>query len=332
MKKYLSVLFAGILAGGCFWDNSDTDLPLFGGEPAFTITQILAEGKLISALEVTDVNNFCYSSGNKLFVVSEGTETVVELASEILSVVRNTMDKSIWAGTYSSGLARIKNGNITYYDQQKNQLPRNLIRDVLCDPDGNVWFNCSAFKLGGLGLLSNDKIEIFTPANSALPDNLIKSTAIRNGKIYVATGGTVTQQKVAVMEEDGWKTLPVTGYYLMDMDVDQNGKVYVIDDTGLSSSMMTNKIYVFDQDGCRDILQQKNRFEESPYLVKTDLRNFLWVASFTQPGKEPLTVYDGNSWISAPDDFPDLYIKCISVDKDNNIWLGTDQGIYILDQ
>jgi ligand-binding sensor domain-containing protein len=235
-------------------------------------------------------------------------------------------------GTFSSGLVCVKNGTIRYYDQQNYQLPRAGVRDVLCDPEGRVWFNCSAHKLGGLGLLSGDKIEIFTPSNSALPDNLVKSIAFRNRKVYVATGGTVTQQKVAVLDEDGWKTLPVTGYYLMDMDVDLEGKVYVIDDTGLSSSMITNKIYVLDQDGFRDILQQTNRFESTPYIVKTDLRNYLWVVQFTQDMNRTLFLYDGKSWHRAPEDFPKMYIKCLSVDRNNNLWLGTEQGIFVLDQ
>lgn len=333
MRKLLSILLSGIMSGGCLFEITETDTPFFGGDPQFTVTRILAEGKSISALEVTDENNYCYSVGNKLFIIKDNLETSVDLPSDVMSIALDKPGQTLWLGTYSSGLVSLKNGKTTFYNQQNSQLPRNLVRDVLCDSRGRVWFNCSAHKLGGLGLWSDGKITVFTPENSSLPDNLIKSTAIRNDILYVATGGTVTQQKVFTGDENGWDPLPVTGYYLMDMDVDDAGTLYVIDDSGLSSSMITNKIYQVDSNGSRDILKQKNRWDETPYIVKTDRRKYLWVTRFTtQTGKRQLTLFDGENWLEAPEDFPDFYIKCMAVDNKNNLWLGTDKGIYILEQ
>ena len=68
------------------------------------------------------------------------------------------------------------------------------------------------------------------------------------------------------------------------------------------------------------------------YLLKTDKRNYLWNAKFGSQDLKRLSVYDGENWHQPPKDFPDDFINCIEVDNKNNIWLGTANGIYVLDQ
>jgi ligand-binding sensor domain-containing protein len=329
--KTIAIILIGLFAfSGCYYDRMENET--FNAEINFTISQQFAAGKNVSALVAIDDNNYYYSVENKLFLVENGLESAIELPSTILSLARKKSDHSFWFGTYSSGLGCLKNGQVSYFNQKNSNLPRDLVRDVICDDYGNVWFNSSAYLLGGLGCYTNGKITIFTPSNSELPDNLIKSLACLGDTVFIATGGTVTQQKVVYLENGKWKTLPILGYYLMDMDVDREGRVYVIDDTGLSSTMMTNKIYLYDKHDCIDILLEKSRFENTPYCLKTDLRNYLWVARFTNPDARNLAVYDGEKWHDAPESFPESFINCITIDKNNTIWLGTRDGIYCLEQ
>jgi ligand-binding sensor domain-containing protein len=331
MKSIAIILIGLFVFSGCYYDQMENEA--FNAEINFTISQQFAAGKNVSAIVAVDEKNYYYSVENKLFLVENGQESAIELPSVILSLTWKKTDQSLWLGTYSSGLCCLKNGQARYFNQKNNKLPRDLVRDVVCDNSGNVWFNSSAHLLGGLGCYSDGEITIYTPANSDLPDNLIKSMALSGDKLFIATGGTVTQQKVVSLENGVWKTLPIQGYYLMDMDVDREGRVYVIDDSGLSSSsMMTNKIYRYDTHDYRDILLEKSRFENTPYLLKTDLRNYLWVARFTNPENRNLAVYDGKNWNEAPESFPETHINCLSVDQNNTIWLGTKDGIYVLKQ
>jgi ligand-binding sensor domain-containing protein len=332
--KSIAIILTGVFVfSGCYYDRTENELIAFNPDINFTISHLLADGKNVSVLVVLDEKNYFYSVDKTLFRVENGQESAIELPSAILSMAWRKKDQSLWVGTYSSGLGCLKNSQISYINQKNNNLPRDLIRDVVCDNNGDIWFNSSAHLLGGLGRYSGEKLTIFTPSNSVLPDNLIKSMACLGEKLYIATGGTVTQQKVVTLENGEWETLPVQGYYLMDMDVDREGRVYVIDDSGLSSSsMMTNKIYLYDKHDCKDILLEKTRFENTPYILKTDLRNFLWVARFTNPTAGNLAVYDGEKWQDAPESFPDSFINCMAVDQNNNIWLGTKDGIYILNQ
>jgi ligand-binding sensor domain-containing protein len=330
MKKYLIPPVVLFLITGCEYTETDS-LP-FDPEIRFTVSSRIADGKDITCLYVTDEDNYYYSSGNQIIHIENLTENVTEVTSEVMSMDWNKTLNSLWFGTKSSGLGKLKEGKVTYYTKEKNNLPRDMVYALVCDPNGVVWFSSSAHMLGGLGRYMDGDFAFFTPENSSLPDNLIKSLACRDNTVYVSTGGTVTQQKVVSINGRNWKPLPVEGYYLMDMDVAPDGTLYVVDDTGLSSSMMYNKLYEYKNEKCKNILPQKSFFYPHPYHLRTDLRNNLWVAQFTEDGKGNLAVYDGDRWHVAPDDFPDLYIKCIEVDRKNNIWLGTSKGIYILNQ
>jgi ligand-binding sensor domain-containing protein len=331
-KPWLFVILGLFLLHGCYYDRTENGEYALNPDISFTISLKVASGKNITAVVPVDENNYCYAVGHSVFQVENSQETSIDAPSDILSLARNKTDQSLWWGTYSSGLGCFKDGQITYFNQKTDNFPRDLIRDVICDDKGVVWFNSSAHLLGGLGCYSNGKFSFYTPVNSELPDNLIKSMACRGEKLFIATGGYVNDQKVVCVDDGQWKTLPITGYYLTDLDVDQQGRVYVIDDVGLSSSLMTNKIYELENNRCKDILQEKSRFENSPYFLKTDLRNYLWVARFTNPDNRNLAVYDGETWHEAPADCPGSIINCISVDHHNNIWLGTKDGIYVLKQ
>jgi ligand-binding sensor domain-containing protein len=325
------IILGALTFSGCY-DISEKETLTLNPEIDFTVSFQMAAGKNISSLLAFDENNYFFSIGNQIFCVEDSKNFQIEVTSDVLALARNETDKLLWLGTKSSGLGRLNEGQITYFTQKKDKLPRDLISYLVCDSEGAVWFSSSAHQLGGLGRYYKGEFRFYTPENSALPDNLIKSIACLGDKIFVVTGGTVTQQKVVSIDENKWKTLPIQGYYLMDMDVDQDGKVYVIDDTGLSSTMMTNKIYLYDYNKCRNILPNGSWSEFWPHRLKTDLRNYLWVAKFSSQNNRNLAVFDGETWHEAPSDFPDMFINCIAVDKNNAIWLGTTDGIYILNQ
>lgn len=330
-RSFLIVLLTTALAA-CE-DISVTADGNWQSEVSFDVSSRLADGISISSLAVINEDYYFYSSGKQLFCYNNGESGQWDAASKIMAMAWNESDKSLWFGTESSGLGRFKTGKITYFDQNTDHFPRNLVSDVVCDNNGIVWFSCSAHRLGGLGKYSSGTFLFYTPGNSDLPDNLIKSIAFAADQVYVVTGGTVDNQKVTVIQGDRWKHIPVGGYYLMDMDVDQNGNIYIIDDVSLSSSSFsTNKILLCKNGQCRNILPDNSRWDFWPRLLKTDLRNYLWVSKWGSEKSKNLSVYDGDTWHEAPEGFPDEYINCIAVDQNNTIWLGAGKGIILLRQ
>jgi ligand-binding sensor domain-containing protein len=332
MKKLTNILLA-FFAFSCCHIIPEKDELILNSEINFTVSSHIVPGKDITSIVAIDENNYYYSVGNEIFCIENSRENQMEATSKVLAMAWNNPQNSLWFGTLSSGLGQLVDKKISYFTQSSDQLPRDLISDLVCDSNGTVWFSSSAHLLGGLGCYRDGKFKFYTPDNSSLPDNLVKSIACLGDKVYVVTGGTVTQQKVVIIDNNRWKQLPVLGYYLMDMDVDREGKVYVIDDVSLSSSsFMTNKIYICENDKYRNILPETSRFNFWPHCLKTDLRNYLWVSKSGSENNVNLAVYDGENWHEAPFYFPEMFINCISVDKNNTIWLATTNGIYVLKQ
>ncbi|HOC85263.1 MAG: hypothetical protein WBK43_10045 [Prolixibacteraceae bacterium] len=334
MKNHLLLFLlflAPFLQPRCTTDSIDEPLS-FPKEVNFEISDHLFPGKVIKVLEARDEKNYGFAVGREVFLFRNGVESHHILSSDIMDLAWNEQDQSWWAGTHSSGLARIGEGEVTFFTQASHKLPRDLVSHVACDSNGRVWFSSSAHLLGGAGCYEEGSFLFFTPENSFLPDNLIKSIVCRGKKTWIATGGTVTRQKVVEITGDDWKLLPIEGYYLTEMDISSQSTLYVIDDVGLSSSFMNYKVYRLKDDKVDNILPEQSRFDFHPWRLKADLRDYLWLAGFGSGEKMEISVFDGEQWQEAPADFPILTVYCMAVDRLNGFWIGTDDGVYLLRQ
>jgi ligand-binding sensor domain-containing protein len=64
-----------------------------------------------------------------------------------------------------------------------------------------------------------------------------------------------------------------------------------------------------------------------------DKRDYIWVQGSKQRDYSGYFVYDGQNWHrSAEGQIPEVVIKGVSVDHQNNIWFCSDEGIFILRQ
>jgi len=310
------------------------EIAFLNEEVNFEISDHLYPSVSIKALSIVGQDHWFYASGSVITEVKEGLVTVHTATSEVLSMSWNKTEEALWFGTRSSGLAKLKNGHASYYTKESHGLPRTeFIRNVTCDNDGGVWFNSSAHKLGGLGYHKDGMFSFYTPENSALPDNLVKSISISGKSVYVATGGTVTQQKVVKITGDRWELLPITGYYLMGMTVDRNNALYVIDDYSLSSSFINStNINVYDGQKIQTLSPESTYgLWYHPYLLAIDQRNYLWVAQFGSGTIKNLQVWNRKQWFE-PETFPNDHIQCIAFDNKNTAWVGTNNGIYLVKQ
>ena len=298
-----------------------------------TVSHHLYPGTNVKAFAFAEANHWFFASGSEITQVKNNQKTVFSAPSAVISMDWNIKEETLWFGTDSSGLGQLKDGALNYYTRESHGLPRtNYIRDVTCDDDGGTWFNTSAHKMGGLGYHKNGIFSFFTPDNSILPDNLVKSIARNGNNLFVATGGYVNQQKVVKISNGSWTLLPVTGYYLMDMAVDKDNKVYIIDDYSLSSVVTQSKIILLKEESTQTISPEIPPGSwYHPYVLAVDRRNYLWAAQFAISSAKILQVFNGIKWLE-PQTFPDSFINCISVDSKNTVWIGTNNGIYLLDQ
>ncbi|MFW5756601.1 MAG: two-component regulator propeller domain-containing protein, partial [Tangfeifania sp.] len=119
-----------------------------------------------------------------------------------------------------------------------------------------------------------------------------------------------------------------------DMEIDSRGNIYYIEDSReyCGGGLMSDLVVFKYSGGEKKMLREHENLMNRPHLLRADERDYLWTAKFQAEGYKRLSVFDGQQWQEAPQDFPDDFIYCIEVDSQNNIWLGTSNGIYVLEQ
>ena len=309
----------------------------YSPEISFDITTHFFPAENIKQIEFAD-NRFYYSIGSKIFLADQTGRTLKTYSadSDVLSLKFNPKDESLYFGTKSSGLGRSKSNNIQYFTVENSDLPRDLIRNVHADNDGNIWFNASAHQVGGLVKYDGKHFTEYNPENSDLPENLLHKICIRENEIFVLSRGAETGKVGLKFKNNTWYGLFESGGCgITDMDIDSDANMYYIEDSReyCGGGLLPDDVVFVFKNGEKTMLREfPDLMHIHYYLLKTDKRNYLWNVKFGYQDLKRLSVYDGENWYQPPESFPDDFINCIEVDDENNIWLGTNNGIYILNQ
>ena len=200
------------------------------GSPTMSSTPSLVLARMMSGLGDNRVDSpICAYSGDsftaKTYKQADG------LAQNSVYAVHESLDGTIWAGTLSAGISRLKDGHFTSYTTS-NGLTSNTVTSIAEGLDGTMWFGTpnglSALTKNGWrtytvsdGLLSQDVncllqdsngalwigtsegLAIFTgghlKAPQAIPDSLHEPVfgiaEDRGGSLWIATAGHVLQVK-----------------------------------------------------------------------------------------------------------------------------------------
>ncbi|MDB4584565.1 hypothetical protein N9164_15545 [Draconibacterium sp.] len=336
MNLRLFLLVCAVTLFSCEKDDIEQPDIEYSSEISFKISDHLFSGKNIKQIEFVD-NGFYYSIGNKIYLSDKSGSIInsFDAASDVLSMAYNQKDESLYFGTNSSGMGRAKGTATKYFTVENSDLPRNVVRQVECDGAGNVWFNTSAHMISGLVKYDGRGFVEYTPQNSDLPENLIHNFSIQNNTVYILSRGVETGKVGLKFRNNSWEKLFESGGCgPTDMDIDSDGNMYYIEDSReyCGGGLFPDNVVFSFQNSQKIILREYEDLVDSPYLLKTDKRDYVWVAKFASMQPKHISVFDGNKWHACPNQFPDDFINCIEVDEDNNIWLGTTNGIYVLNQ
>jgi hypothetical protein len=339
MKWFLICLFSGLMIYSCnnkkTPDENPDEQPI-ENEISFAISEHLNAGSAVQCIVFNNKGRYFYSVGNQIYLIESGKlVTSFTVNSEVYSMAFNPKDTSLYFGTKESGLGRLHNNEITWFTVQNSGLPRNLVSKVVCDAAGNVWFNSSASKLGGLMKFNGWSIEKFLPGNSSLPGNIVYDITAYGADVLVSAEDPKSGFFIMKIKDGNWsQVLHSKGCYIFQkVEVDQEGRIYYTDDSReyCGGGLISDNVVFSFINGEKAVLREgKIGTELTPYILKSDKRNYIWQAKFYKEGYETLSVYNRIEWIKAPAGFPKDHIRCIEVDEDNNIWLGTNNGIYIL--
>ncbi len=303
-------------------------------EISFEVSKFIGIPNGAIYIELTP-NGYYYSSYgiNRIFYSTFAGDTMsFKTESEVKSLVYDRRLHRLYFGTRTAGLGVYDGGNVKYYNPDNSILPRYVIAKMDYDSDGNLWIASSNNGAGGLYRFDGKDFIHFSTGNSPLNHDLIRGICCRNSAVYIVAGGTSATHKVFKIEKESsntykWNELVNEGYF-HDIGVDINGNVY------LQYGLFAVELMILSKDGERKTITPEPDGKEYIYTqFKTDKRGYMWMCKTPRlvDGSQ-LCVFDGEKWNESPNDFQVKSPDWIDVDDNNNIWITSNSGIYILNQ
>jgi ligand-binding sensor domain-containing protein/signal transduction histidine kinase len=114
--------------------------------------------------------------------VAKTYTTADGLAQNRVYAVHRSRDGTVWAGTLSAGLSRLKDGSFTTYTVA-NGLVSNSISSIAESSDGTVWFGTP----NGLNELSQGHLRGYTSKDGLPPGNVNCLLQDSNGVLWIGT-------------------------------------------------------------------------------------------------------------------------------------------------
>lgn len=231
----------------------------------------------------------------------------------------------IWVAT-EGGLLKIDKMNSVLLTKSNSELPTNTLQDILIDSNNSLWM---ASYDKGLIKYSDGIWQFYDTNNSNIANNNILDIALdRNGKVWLGSNGSLSmfdnESFVNYFSNDSLNL-----EYISSISFDNSNNVWC---SSYYSSFISNfdgenwKTYNF-----RQILNRNSNYNSFEIIFDNDGRLFA-------VGPYGVAIFNNHTWnfIDSKNSnlievFPNnLSIGCISIDKLNNMWVGTSYGFATL--
>lgn len=237
----------------------------------------------------------------------------------------------LWVGT-DHGLTRY-DGTTWKTWTAKDGLPDDAISSIAIDPETkDVWLGSWDH---GLIRLTGGRFDFFDQFNSGLAGNFVYSLTIDRGKVYAPNiGGVSVYDPLA----DAWELFSPRqsdgSHSIFTSITPASGKLYASTLSGSVKEIpldddQLNGMDVFQNTEIHPSAKRAIGLEKSVGVVSGDQGKTLWLA--TQRGV--FRKQQQGSWESQTFPFvmaQDLYVQCVAVSDDNTLWLGTDNGLFVM--
>jgi ligand-binding sensor domain-containing protein len=231
-----------------------------------------------------------------------------------------------WIGTWDGGLAKFDGVNWTVYNTSNSGLPHNWVTAIAVDRQGNKWIGTYG---GGLAKFDGVNWTVYNTSNSGLPHNFIFSIAIDGqGNKWIGTDGL----GLAKFDGVNWTVyntsnsgLPHNWVYAIA--VDRQGNKWIVTGSGLAKFDGVNwTVYNTSNSGLPSNSIGSIVFDDS---------NNVWIGTSQYWNGSSLiggglAKFDGVNWTvynTSNSGLPSNNISAIAIDRQRNIWVGTDRGL-----
>lgn len=268
-------------------------------------------------------------------VVYDASNSLI-MESMIIWDIAVDSKNNVWIGC--DGLIRFDGLEFTKFTPENSDIPEDFIHSIAMDSRDNIWFSSSRVSDGGLVMYDGTDWTVFTPENSGLSMNGVKSIAIDNDdNVWVAQFGYVGQASLVKFTDDACtvytnEELGFAPAQWGNITVDSKNHVlgaidYKLTDPAYSKS--GPHIVIFDGDVIKHIRNDSFRYIEEIFV---DNKDNIWCLISNAPGEpqgSSLAVFDGNNWLIDSLTFKYTRIETIVQSKDDRIWLGTANGVFV---
>lgn len=226
-------------------------------------------------------------------------------------------EKNIWIGTDGVGVYKYSGDKFTTYSNQ-NGLAENYVNTVAQDKQGNLWIG---LRNHGLTKIANNQLINYAPnfkTKNSLPDNNVNIILpLSNGQLFFGTS-----QGLSLYENESFKTITGVNFqekYILALHEDSKHNVWI---------GTTDGLFKYDNGVVKEV-QQINKFKDanvplSIYNITEDATGNIIVSTtnglfkYGERSNEKLT------------GIKSIVLSSLK-DYKNNIWFGTEEGLYLYD-
>ena len=235
------------------------------------------------------------------------------LPSNTIWCVDEDKNGNIWVGTSNNGVAYFDGINWHVLTETQG-LVSNGVKCLLADRNGNIWFGTG----NGLSLYDGNNFKNFKTTNGLAGNMVNEIIQLDNGNIAAATSGGIS-----IYNFNSWNNittlqgLPTANVLTINEDKNQN--IWLGTSLGLTKFDGSNFLTYDYDDGVSDIVVNK-------ILITKGDNSHIWIGS----PFSGLTVFDMNQDFIIYRTNKNLIndnITAIFSDENNNIWIGTEDGL-----
>ncbi|UPT65599.1 MAG: hypothetical protein M0D57_13775 [Sphingobacteriales bacterium JAD_PAG50586_3] len=130
-----------------------------------------------SKIWVATYNGLAYTDGTNWTIYN----TTDGLPDNSIRSVLVTPDSTVWAGTFTGGLAKINSNSITIYNTSNSNLPDNFVKALAYEAPSTLWIGTT----GGLAKLQNDSITAYDLSDLGIHSTHVTSVAVSKEGIKI---------------------------------------------------------------------------------------------------------------------------------------------------
>ena len=241
------------------------------------------------------------------------------IQSNALSAVAVDNNNIKWIGTLDKGLIKYNEVNFVNYNTANSSIPYDRINCISIDPQNRVWVGTDF----GFGIFDGVGWTVYNRNNSGLTSEIINDFAFdNNGNAWIGTSANLVK-----FDGVSW-TL-----YEEPNARDWINAINIQSETNIWLGTTLNGIYQFLNETFISLPQPDYGYPSKTISsIDSDEFNYIWFCFLPDTaGRGGISYWDGSTFVNYLIGTPQINVRDIFIDDDNNKWFSTSEGFVVFD-